>query len=168
MKLLREVVEKVEYVTEEVDGKKNFYLQGPFLQAEIVNRNHRRYPHQVLANEATRYMTENVNKKTAWGELNHPTGPNINLDRVCLRTTSLRAEGHNFIGRALVTPTPMGDIVRGLVESGGQLGVSSRALGSLKPVKGEDNVNEVQDDLRLLAIDCVGDPSAPDAWVDGI
>ena len=100
-----------------------------------------------------------------WGELNHPSGPNINLDRVCLRTTELIKEGKDFIGKAIVTPTPMGDIVKGLQESGGRLGVSSRALGSLKMHNG---VNEVQNDLRLLAIDCVGDPSAPDAWVDGI
>lgn len=168
MKLLRELTESVEVLTEEKNGIKYMYLQGPFMQAAIANRNKRIYPVEVLQKEASRYLKENVDRKTAWGELNHPAGPNINLDRVCLRTVKLEQNGNNFIGKAIVTPTPMGDIVKGLVESGGQLGVSSRALGSLKPSNEDKEINEVQDDLRLLAIDCVGDPSAPDAWVNGI
>lgn len=166
MKLLREINETVKAIVEESDGKKYLYLSGTFLQAAIPNRNKRIYPVETLRKESERYLKENVERRTAWGELNHPSGPNINLDRVCLRTTELYQKGNDFVGKALVTPTPMGDIVRGLHESGGQLGVSSRALGTLKPIK--DGINEVQDDLRLLAIDCVGDPSAPNAWVDGI
>jgi hypothetical protein len=168
MKLLREINEQIQtfYEATETEGVKNLYLKGPFLQAAVANRNKRIYPVEVLQKESMRYLKENIQRKTAWGELNHPSGPNINLDRVCLRTTELIQDSNNFVGKALVTPTPMGNIVRGLAESGGQLGVSSRALGSLKPLKGD--LNEVQDDLRLLAIDCVGDPSAPEAWVDGI
>lgn len=167
MKLLRELTEQVNYIYEATEeGRKNLYLTGIFAQSAVTNRNRRVYPEETLAREVGRYLKESVTRKNAWGELNHPSGPTINLDRVCLRTTELRKEGTNWVGKALVTPTPMGNIVRGLVESGGQLGVSTRALGSLKPLK--DDVNEVQDDLRLLAIDCVGDPSAPDAWVDGI
>lgn len=168
MKLLRELNEEVQYIIEEENGKKNLYLSGPFLQGAIPNRNKRIYPDEVLSNETNRYIKENVLRSTAWGELNHPSGPNINLDRVCLRTTQLIKEGTNWIGKAIVTPTPMGDIVKGLQASGGRLGVSSRALGSLKPWKQDEDINEVQSDLRILAIDCVGDPSAPDAWVDGI
>jgi len=168
MKLLRELNEEVQALWEETDGKKYLYLRGPFLQAAVANRNKRYYPLETLQKESERYLKENVQRRTAWGELNHPSGPNINLDRVCLRTVELRQSANDFIGKALVTPTPMGDIVKGLHESGGQLGVSSRALGTLKPMKGNTDINEVQDDLRLLAIDCVGDPSAPNAWVDGI
>lgn len=168
MKLIQELNEEVKYLYEasNEEGKKNLYLQGVFLQAAIPNRNRRIYPEEVLGREVDRYLKEAISRKNAWGELNHPSGPSINLDRVCLRTTELKKEGTNWVGKAIVTPTPMGNIVRGLVESGGQLGVSSRALGSLKPLK--DDINEVQDDLRLLAIDCVGDPSAPSAWVNGI
>lgn len=168
MKLLRELTEEVQYLIEEDNGKKNLYLHGPFLQGAVPNRNKRIYPDEILTNETNRYIKENVVRNTAWGELNHPSGPNINLDRVCLRTTQLIKEGTNFVGKAIVTPTPMGDIVRGLQASGGRLGVSSRALGSLKPWRENKEINEVQPDLRILAIDCVGDPSAPDAWVDGI
>jgi len=168
MKLLREVNETVQTLFEEANGKKNLYLSGTFMQAAIANRNKRIYPVDILRKESERYISENIQRKNAWGELNHPSGPNINLDRVCLRTLELHQSGNDFIGKAIVTPTPMGDIVKGLVESGGQLGVSTRALGTLKPCKDNAGVNEVQDDLRLLAIDCVGDPSAPNAWVDGI
>lgn len=167
MKLLTELNEQVEVIVESSeDGKKNLFLSGVFLQAAVANRNKRIYPESVLDREVGRYLKESVARNCGWGELNHPAGPSVNLDRVCLRTVELKKEGTNFIGKAIVTSTPMGNIVRGLLESGGQLGVSSRALGSLKPLK--DDLNEVQDDLRLLAIDCVGDPSAPDAWVNGI
>jgi Prohead core protein serine protease len=168
MKLLREVFDPMEYLWEGEGDKKNLYLRGPFLQGAIPNRNKRIYPEEVLTKETNRYIAESVHKKTAWGELNHPQGPNINLDRVCLRTVDLIKEGTNFIGKAIVTPTPMGDIVKGLQAAGGRLGVSSRALGSLKPWAEDKGISEVQNDLRILAIDCVGDPSAPDAWVDGI
>lgn len=168
MKLLQELVEEVQFIEEEKNGKKEYYLNGIFLQGAIPNRNKRIYPDDILTNETNRYVTESVSKRSAFGELNHPSGPNINLDRVCLRTVELVKEGTNFRGKAIVTPTPMGDIVKGLQAAGGRLGVSSRALGSLKPWSGDKNVNEVQNDLRILAIDCVGDPSAPDAWVDGI
>ena len=169
MKLLRELNEEVEYLVED-DGKgnKNYYIKGIFLQGAITNRNKRIYPDEILTNETNRYIAESVSKRSAYGELNHPAGPNINLDRVCLRTTELIKEGTNFRGKAIVTPTPMGDIVKGLQTAGGRLGVSSRALGSLKPWRENKDVNEVQADLRILAIDCVGDPSAPDAWVAGI
>lgn len=166
MKLLRELTENVELLWEGEEGKKDLYLKGIYMQAEQANRNKRIYPLPVLQKEANRYISENIQRNTAWGELNHPQGPNINLDRVCLRIMELKQDGNNFIGKSRVTNTPMGQIVKGLVESGGQLGMSSRALGSLKPLR--DEINEVQDDLRLCAIDCVGDPSAPEAWVDGI
>src|SRR6185503_17707902 len=150
MKLLQELNETVKATIEESEGQKYLYLSGTFLQAAIPNRNKRIYPVETLRKESERYLKENIQRRTAWGELNHPSGPNINLDRVCLRTVELRQNGNDFVGKALVTPTPMGDIVKGLHESGGQLGVSSRALGTLKPMKGNSEVNEVQDDLRLL------------------
>lgn len=168
MKLITETLEDVQYVTEaKEDGTKNLYIEGIFLQCEIKNRNGRMYPEGVMDREVARYMKEAVEQKTAMGELGHPNGPQINLDRVSHRIVSLRKEGTNYIGKAIITNTPMGNIARGLMESGVRLGVSSRGMGSLKLNK--EGVNEVQDDFRLAtAADIVADPSAPQAWVDGI
>lgn len=167
MKLFTELVEDVQLISEAREtGGKDYYIEGVFLQAEITNRNGRRYPEAVLAREVNRYVTEVVSKNRAFGELGHPSGPSINLDRVSHIITELRKEGTNFIGKAKLTETPMGKIARGIMESGGQLGVSSRAMGSLKEEKG---VMVVQNDLRLsTAADIVADPSAPDAFVKGI
>lgn len=171
MKLLTEYiansVKSVEVLDEATNTKRQF-IEGIFLQADVVNRNHRIYPLPILAKEAARYITENVTKRRAFGELNHPSGPNVNGDRIAIHIRELHQDGNNFKGKALVASTPMGKIVEGLLHDGASLGVSSRALGSLKPYKEEKEVNEVQDDLRLLAIDVVTDPSAPDAWVNGI
>ena len=168
MKLIVETLEDVQYVTEaKEDGSKNLYIEGVFLQSSIKNRNGRVYPEQVMDKEVARYIKEAVDTKTAMGELGHPNGPQINLDRVSHRIVSLRKEGTDYVGKALITNTPMGNIARGLVESGARLGVSSRGMGSLKTNK--MGINEVQDDFRLAtAADIVADPSAPNAWVDGI
>lgn len=166
MKLLTELTEQVRYLVEGEGDLKKHFLEGTFMQANTPNRNKRLYPVSVLANEATRYTNEHISKNRAYGELNHPAGPNINLDRVALHIKNLVQEGNNFKGRALIASTPMGNIVKGLVADGANLGVSSRALGSLKPI--QENLSEVQSDLRLLAIDVVADPSAPDAYVNGI
>jgi hypothetical protein len=168
MKLITETVEDVQYITEaKEDGTKNMYIEGVFLQSAIKNRNGRMYPEQVMDKEVARYMKEAVATNQAMGELGHPNGPQINLDRVSHRIVSLRKEGTDYIGKALITNTPMGNIARGLMESGARLGVSSRGMGSLKLNK--EGVNEVQDDFRLAtAADIVADPSAPNAWVNGI
>ena len=166
VKLLTELVEQVAYITEGEGDQKKHFLEGIFMQAATPNRNKRIYPTAILAQESNRYMAEHVSKNRAYGELGHPAGPNINLDRVAIHIKNLRQENNNFVGRALIASTPMGDIVKGLVRDGAQLGVSSRALGSLKPI--QENLSEVQNDLRLLAIDVVADPSAPDAYVAGI
>lgn len=168
MKLITETLDELQYVTEaKEDGSKNLYIEGIFLQSAIKNRNGRMYPEEIMDKEVARYMKEAVETKTAMGELGHPNGPQINLDRVSHRIVSLKKEGTNYIGKALVTNTPMGNIARGLMESGARLGVSSRGMGSLKMNK--EGVNEVQDDFRLAtAADIVADPSAPNAWVDGI
>ena len=168
MKLITETLDEVQYVTEaKEDGSKNLYIEGIFLQSAIKNRNGRMYPEEVMDREVARYMKEAVDTKTAMGELGHPNGPQINLDRVSHRIVSLRKEGTDYIGKALITNTPMGNIARGIMESGARLGVSSRGMGSLKMTK--EGVNEVQNDFRLAtAADIVADPSAPNAWVDGI
>jgi hypothetical protein len=168
MKLITELTEDVKYVTEATEGgKKNLYIEGVFLQADIANRNKRMYREATMQREVSRYMKEFVEKGRAFGELGHPNGPSINLDRVSHIITNLRQEGKNFMGRALVTETPMGNIARGLIDSGAQLGVSSRGMGSLSP--GKDGIMEVQDDFYLAtAADIVADPSAPDAFVQGI
>jgi hypothetical protein len=168
MKLITEIIDQpLKLVVEETEsGSKKQFLEGVFMQASIPNRNRRIYPIATLQREAHRYMTENVSKNRAYGELNHPEGPNVNLDRVAVHIKNLRQEDNNFMGKAQIASTPMGDICRGLVADGANLGVSTRALGSLKPLK--EGLNEVQDDLRLLAIDVVADPSAPDAYVNGI
>jgi len=168
MKLITELNESVKYVTEATeDGKKNLYIEGPFLQSEIKNRNGRVYPRSVMEREVNRYNDQFVSKGRAMGELGHPDGPSINLDRVSHIIESLRQDGTNWVGRARITDTPMGNIARGLIESGAQLGVSSRGMGSLK--LNREGINEVQDDFHLAtAADIVADPSAPDAFVNGI
>lgn len=168
MKLITETIEEINYITEvKEEGGKNLYIEGPFLQAAIKNRNGRMYPEEVMDKEVARYMKEAVETKQALGELGHPNGPQINLDRVSHRIVSLKKEGTDYIGKAMITNTPMGNIARGLIESGARLGVSSRGMGSLKLNK--EGVNEVQNDFRLAtAADIVADPSAPNAWVDGI
>ena len=143
------------------------YIEGIFLQGNIPNKNGRRYNTETLKREVNRYMQENVKKGRAYGELGHPDGPSINLDRVSHMIVDLRQEGDNFIGKAKLSSTPMGQIAAGLIEDGAQLGVSSRGMGSLK--EGKDGVMEVQDDFYLAtAADIVADPSAPDAFVNGI
>lgn len=168
MKLITELTEDVKYVTESSEsGKKNLYIEGIFLQCEIANRNKRMYREETMQREVNRYMKEFVEKGRAFGELGHPDGPSINLDRVSHIITNLRQEGKNFIGRAKITETPMGNIAKGLIESGAQLGVSSRGMGSL--AAGKNGIMEVQDDFFLAtAADIVADPSAPDAFVQGI
>jgi hypothetical protein len=166
MKLITEQIEDVKLLTEEKDGKKLLYIEGVFLQSELKNRNGRMYPFDVLSREVERYTEEYVKPKRALGELGHPDGPTINLDRVSHRIVSLRAEGHNFIGKAQILDTPMGKIAKSLLDEGVQLGVSSRGMGSID--KRED-IAVVRDDFMLTtAADIVADPSAPDAFVNGI
>ena len=166
MKLITEQIEDVQILTEERDGKKLLYIEGVFLQSELKNRNGRMYPFEVLNREVERYNEEYVKPKRALGELGHPDGPTINLDRVSHRIVSLRAEGHNFIGKAQILDTPMGNIAKSLLGEGVQLGVSSRGMGSID--KRED-ISIVRDDFMLTtAADIVADPSAPDAFVNGI
>ena len=166
MKLITEVTEQLQYITEDRDGKKELYIEGPFLVAEQVNRNKRMYREETMRKEVDRYMEEYVNKNRAFGELGHPDTPTINLDRVSHMIVGLRQEGNNWIGKARILETPMGNIVKSLMEGGAQLGVSSRGMGSLKEVNG---VNIVQDDFHLAtAADIVADPSAPGAFVRGI
>jgi hypothetical protein len=164
MKLISEIVENVQVITEGTN--KDLYIEGVFLQSELANRNNRIYPKSVMEKEVARYMKEYVESKRAFGELGHPEGPTINLDRVSHIITSLKEEGNNYVGRAKILNTPMGNIVKGLIEGGAQLGVSSRGMGTLKE---RDGVNEVQEDFYLAtAADIVADPSAPDAFVQGI
>jgi len=168
MKLIREVFEQTSYIVEEKLGKgKQYYIEGVYLQSELKNRNGRMYPEQTMDNEVNRYIKEYVEKNRAYGELGHPDTPTINLDRVSHMITSLKKEGTNWIGRAKILETPMGMIARGLLDGGANLGVSSRALGSLKA--NNEGVQIVQDDFMLsTAADIVADPSAPDAFVRGI
>lgn len=167
MKLITEVNEELKYVAEEgSEGKKSLYIEGIFLQGGIVNRNGRMYDPDILENEVQRYNTENIEKGRAYGELGHPAGPTINLERVCMMIKSLKREGNNFLGRAKIMETPYGQIVKNLMSEGARLGVSSRGMGSLKDVNG---VNMVQSDFYLAtAADIVADPSAPDAYVNGV
>jgi intergrase/recombinase len=168
MKLIREVLEQTSTIVEEkVGGKKNYFIEGVFLQSEIVNRNKRMYQEGVMDREVGRYMKEYVEKNRAYGELGHPDTPSINLDRVSHLIVDLRKEGKNYIGKAKILETPMGMIARGLLDGGANLGVSSRAMGSLKT--NNEGVQVVQDDFMLsTAADIVADPSAPDAFVRGI
>ena len=166
MKLITETIEDVKLLTEEKDGKKLLYIEGVFLQSELKNRNGRMYPFDVLSREVERYNEEYVQSKRALGELGHPDGPTINLDRVSHRIISLKAEGNNFIGKAQILDTPMGNIAKNLLGEGVQLGVSSRGMGSIQR---KEDCNVVADDFMLTtAADIVADPSAPDAFVNGI
>lgn len=168
MKLIKEVTEEIQYIAEinEETGKKSHFIEGVFLQADITNRNGRRYPMETMRKEVDRYVKESIDKKRAMGELGHPDGPTLNLDRVSHMITSLKEDGTNWIGRAKILDTPMGNIVKNLIDEGASLGVSSRGMGSIKEVGG---VNEVQEDFMLAtAADIVADPSAPDAYVSGI
>jgi len=166
MKLITETIENIKVITEERGGKKNLYIEGVFLQAELKNRNGRMYPMETLNREVGSYNENYVAKGRALGELGHPDSPTINLDRVSHKIVSLRAEGTNFIGKAQILETPMGKIAKSLLESGVTLGVSSRGIGSIEERNG---VNVVKDDFMLsTAADIVADPSAPDAFVQGI
>jgi Prohead core protein serine protease len=166
MKLITETIETVKMFTEEKNGVKTLYIHGPFLVAEVKNRNNRMYDSATLAKEVNRYNEEYVTKNRAFGELGHPDSPSINLDRVSHLITSLKQEGNQWIGKAKILETPMGKIAKSLMEGGATLGVSSRGMGSLKEVNG---VNMVQDDYYLAtAADIVADPSAPGAFVQGI
>jgi len=166
MKLISEEVQNAEYLVEEKDGKKNYKIRGVFLQSEIKNRNGRVYEKEILEKEVRRYNAEFINKKRAFGELGHPDSPTVNLERVSHMITSLYPDGTNFIGEAKIMNTPYGKIVKGLIDEGAQLGVSSRGMGSLSQRGG---VNYVGRDFYLAtAADIVADPSAPDAFVEGI
>jgi hypothetical protein len=166
MKLISEEVQNAEYLIEEKNGKKEYKIRGVFLQSEIKNRNGRVYPTEVLVREVNRYTKEFINKNRAFGELGHPDGPTVNLERVCHMVKSLKQNGKDFIGEAKIMDTPYGKIVKGLIDEGAQLGVSSRGMGSLIQRNG---VNYVKDDFYLAtAADIVADPSAPDAFVEGI
>ena len=165
MKLITETVEEVAYLTENKDGEKQYFIEGVFMQAEQKNKNGRVYPKPILAKEANRYVTEYVNKNRALGELNHPTGPSVNLDRVSHKVTWLYENNNDFYGKAKILDTPCGQIVKNLMSEGVKLGVSTRGMGSLKPKNG---YQEVQEDFMLAAIDIVADPSAPNAFVNGI
>ena len=166
MKLISEEIQNAEYLVEETNGKKNYKIRGVFLQSDLKNRNGRVYPKDILNNEVERYNKEFINKKRAFGELGHPDGPTVNLERVSHMITKLSPDGQNFVGEAKIMNTPYGKIVKGLIDEGAQLGVSSRGMGSLEQRGG---ANYVKDDFYLAtAADIVADPSAPDAFVEGI
>lgn len=167
MKLITEMIEDVRYITEaREDGGKNLYIEGPFLQFDVQNRNGRLYEKAIMMKEVARYIKELVDTKRAYGELGHPSGPNINLERVSHRIVSLTESGSNFVGKARITDTPYGNIAKGIIESGGSLGVSSRGLGNLEERNG---IKYVMDDFKLAtAGDIVADPSAQCAFVNGI
>ena len=166
MKLITEVNHDVEYVTEEKNGKRAYHIEGVFLQANVKNRNGRVYPLEVLKREVEKYNENYVEQKRAFGELGHPDGPTINLERTSHMITDLQQDGANFMGKAKIMETPYGKIVQNLIDEGARLGVSSRGMGSLKMAKG---VQQVQSDFYLsTAADIVADPSAPDAFVHGV
>mgnify|MGYP000459928998 FL=1 len=166
MKLISEEVASAEYLVEEKNGKKEYKIKGVFLQSNIKNRNGRVYPREILVREVNRYTKEFINKNRAFGELGHPDGPTVNLERVCHMVKSLTPDGDNFIGEAKIMDTPYGKIVKGLIDEGAQLGVSSRGMGS---IMNRNGINFVKDDFYLAtAADIVADPSAPDAFVEGI
>ena len=167
MKLIREEITDIEFVTEDTsDNKKNYFIKGVFMQADMKNRNGRVYPMEILENEVKRYNAEFINKKRAFGELGHPDGPTVNLERVSHMITKLSPDGKNFIGEAKIMNTPYGKIVKGLIDEGAQLGVSSRGMGSLESRGGANYVGK--DFYLATAADIVADPSAPDAFVEGI
>ena len=167
MKLITEEIESVEFIVEERNGKKSMFIEGIFLQGDIANRNRRMYPLDTLRKEVARYDENFVQKGRALGELGHPEGPTVNLDRVSHKIVSLKESGSNFIGKAKLLDTPMGNIAKSLIGEGVRLGVSSRGMGSLRQTK--EGINVVESDFMLAtAADIVADPSAPDAFVDGI
>jgi len=167
MKLIREEIESVEFLVENRNGKKSMYIEGVFLQGNIKNRNGRMYPMETLRKEVGRYNENHVQSGRALGELGHPDTPTVNLDRVSHKIVSLKESGSNFIGKAKILGTPMGKIASSLIDEGVKLGVSSRGIGSLRPTR--EGVNIVGDDFMLAtAADIVADPSAPDAFVEGI
>ena len=167
MRLIAEEITTVDFICEDSkDGKKNYFIEGVFLQAELKNRNNRMYPLKTLSKEVAKYDENYIQKGRALGELGHPDGPSINLDRVSHKILSLKEDGNNFIGRAKLLDTPMGGIAKNLLDEGVKLGVSSRVMGSILK---EENCNVVMDDFMLAtAADIVADPSAPDAFVNGI
>tara|TARA_B100000287_G_scaffold267775_1_gene251809 strand:- start:3692 stop:4336 length:645 start_codon:yes stop_codon:yes gene_type:complete len=166
MKLIKELNEEVDYLVEENEGKKNHYIQGVFLQSEITNRNGRMYPKSVLDREVKNYNEKYIRTNRALGELGHPEGPTVNLDRVSHKITELKEDGNNFVGKAKLLDTPMGNIAKNLLGEGVKLGVSSRGMGTLKRENGASVVGE--DFMLATAADIVSDPSAPDAFVEGI
>ena len=166
MKLISEEIQDAQYLVEETNGKKNYKIKGVFLQSDIKNRNGRIYENDILTKEVDRYSKEFIDKKRAFGELGHPDGPVVNLERVSHMITSLKSEGKNFIGEAKIMDTPYGKIVKGLIDEGAQLGVSSRGMGSLVTKNGANYVGK--DFYLATAADIVADPSAPDAFVEGI
>ena len=166
MKLISEEISNAEMLVEETNGKKNYKIKGVFLQSDIKNRNGRIYESDILTKEVKRYNQEFINKKRAFGELGHPDGPTVNLERVSHMITKLSPEGKNFIGEAKIMDTPYGKIVKGLIDEGAQLGVSSRGMGSLVQKNGANYVGK--DFYLATAADIVADPSAPDAFVEGI
>ena len=167
MKLIREELTNTDFLVEDDNGKKNYFIEGIFMQSNIKNRNGRRYPLDVMTNEVKRYDKENIKKNRAFGELGHPDGPTINLERVSHMITNLDMDGENVKGKAKIMDTPYGKIVKNLMDEGATLGVSSRGMGSLK--QGRDGSSEVQGDFYLAtAADIVADPSAPDAFVNGV
>ena len=166
MKLITETIEDVQVLTEERNGKKDYKIKGVFMQADIKNRNGRIYPVETLAKEVRRYTKEFIEKKRAFGELGHPDGPTVNLERVSHMITSLKPEGKNFIGEAKIMDTPYGKIVKNLIDEGAVLGVSSRGMGSIQQQGGRNMVGK--DFYLATAADIVADPSAPDAFVEGI
>ena len=166
MKLISEEISNAEMLVEETNGKKNYKIKGVFLQSDIKNRNGRIYESDILTKEVKRYNEEFINKKRAFGELGHPDGPTVNLERVSHMITKLAPEGKNFIGEAKIMDTPYGKIVKGLIDEGAQLGVSSRGMGSLVQKGGANYVGK--DFYLATAADIVADPSAPDAFVEGI
>tara|TARA_Y100000287_G_scaffold103712_1_gene82913 strand:+ start:670 stop:1320 length:651 start_codon:yes stop_codon:yes gene_type:complete len=168
MKLIKELIEEenLQFITEEKDGEKRYYIEGVFMQADVKNKNGRIYGSNMLAEKVEEYSKNFIEKNRAYGELGHPSNPSINLERVSHRIISLRRDGSNFVGKAQVSSTPYGNIVKGLLEDGGKLGVSSRGLGSLMK---ENGILKVQSDFLIVTpADIVADPSAPDAFVEGI
>lgn len=167
MKLIREEIQDANFLVEEKGDKKNYFIEGVFMQSDLKNRNGRMYPRSVMETEVKRYTKENIDRKRAFGELGHPDGPTINLERVSHMITELSMDGSNVMGKAKIMDTPYGKIVKNLMDEGATLGVSSRGMGSLKA--GAKGAQEVQDDFYLAtAADIVADPSAPDAFVSGI
>jgi len=168
MKLIKELIEEenLQFITKDRDGEKRYYIEGVFMQADVKNKNGRMYGSSMLSEKVDEYVKNFIEKNRAYGELGHPANPSINLERVSHRIVSLERDGSNFVGKAQVSSTPYGNIVKGLLEDGGKLGVSSRGLGSLMK---ENGVLKVQNDFMIVTpADIVADPSAPDAFVEGI